>query len=113
MKNLLKICLLAVAVFSFSACKKCYECTKQDYCLSCPAQSGINAINACYETDSKRESALETIKQGYAIAGQVPNCTKSQRAASPSESVEVCDKSSKTEEETETLEKAGYLCEEK
>lgn len=114
MKNFLKISLLVVAVSSFSACKKCYECVKQEYCFT----AEVNAFgtpttipSACYNTSEERETAISSARSQFQAIGTFTVTSRTQNAIT-GVSEEVCGKSSEVDDETKTLETAGYACEE-
>lgn len=118
MKKFLAVALALAAIVSFNSCKKCYNCTKQEYqyCATLDVNSpfGANTFTQCFSDSNQRNGFISTVEAG---AGQIPGASVS---STTSDTLlndlrqEVCGSNKNTNENLVLLwEEQGYTCTEK
>lgn len=109
MKKILSyLVIMALPMLLFS-CKKCFECKKPQYCLTCITTVGEFAapVNDCYDSEEERTTARETIESGAELLGGEAICLESQ---GDDGSVTFCENKKNRDAELEQWKALGYTC---
>lgn len=109
MNKRLSLMLIAALPIMLLSCKQCYECTKDEYCLSCIGTVGeiTTPYNDCYATEQERATARETIEAGVQFAGGTVYCIES---VSNQGSAEFCENKKNRDAELEQWKALGFTC---